>query len=433
MYIFDEFSPEDDAMLQALYSRSSSSVITHVEKVRETKSGEFMKNYYVGYGHQSIGDCGSTTLFFEDVSILAAKAIQDSQLYSGQETSTRYIDFSKRRIHNPIKNEIHPIQEKLMNFYNASLPIVKDYFTLLHPKPEDVKESVWKNTINAKAFDVMRGFLPAGATTQLSFKTNLRQAHERLFDLSFHPLDEVREIASNGLSMLKEKYPNSFSHRIDEPKNIYNERFSIQQYNVDGFNKEKYETFSIKHDFESFDFVGDYYAMLNTRPKYTEIPKIFKTFGDFTVKGTLDYGSFRDLQRHRGGYCPMPVLTTEYGFEQWYIDGLPESIRNDAIELIQWVTNNIDEVGRSVYDVQYFIPMGFKVPVFLKYSLPQMVYVCELRMNKSVHQTLRNFMKPIADNLVSSIPYMKLYVDYDNDYDIEDVNWKRGTQTITEK
>ena len=92
IFIYDEFSPEDVAMMQALYSRSSASVVEHAQKVKETGSGKFMERFYVGYGHASIADCGSTTIFIEDISILADTAVQDWPLYSGQETSTRYVD-----------------------------------------------------------------------------------------------------------------------------------------------------------------------------------------------------------------------------------------------------------------------------------------------------------------------------------------------------
>src|SRR3990172_488793 len=94
--IVDDLNPEDVAMLQALYSRSAESVDVHLEKVKQSGSGKFMASYYVGYGHKSIADTGSTTLFIEDVSLLAAKAVQDWPLYNGQETSTRYIDMSRR-------------------------------------------------------------------------------------------------------------------------------------------------------------------------------------------------------------------------------------------------------------------------------------------------------------------------------------------------
>ena len=43
IYIYDEFNPEDTAMMQALYSRSPKSVVEHVKKVKSSGSGEFMK------------------------------------------------------------------------------------------------------------------------------------------------------------------------------------------------------------------------------------------------------------------------------------------------------------------------------------------------------------------------------------------------------
>ncbi len=68
---------EDVAMLQALYSRSASSVREHLKKVKDVGSGKFLAQFYLGYGHASIGDCGEIYIFFEDVSLLAAKAIQN--------------------------------------------------------------------------------------------------------------------------------------------------------------------------------------------------------------------------------------------------------------------------------------------------------------------------------------------------------------------
>jgi len=108
IFIYDEFNPEDTAMMQALYSRSPKSVEEHVDKVKQSGSGKFMSTFYVGYGHASIADCGSTTIFIENISILADKAIQDWPLYSGQETSTRYIDKKRMKmfILKPLRLEV---------------------------------------------------------------------------------------------------------------------------------------------------------------------------------------------------------------------------------------------------------------------------------------------------------------------------------------
>ena len=78
--IIDELLPEDVAMLQALYSRSPASVDSHLDKVEEVGSGNFMDRYYVGYGHRSIGDCGTTTMFIEDLYALKNRYPERLQL-----------------------------------------------------------------------------------------------------------------------------------------------------------------------------------------------------------------------------------------------------------------------------------------------------------------------------------------------------------------
>lgn len=82
IHISDEFPPEATAMLQALYSRDPKSVLQHKERVQTLGVDKFMSSYYVGYGHKSIGDCGTTTVFIEQVSMLAAKSVQDWPLYN---------------------------------------------------------------------------------------------------------------------------------------------------------------------------------------------------------------------------------------------------------------------------------------------------------------------------------------------------------------
>src|SRR3989338_1872863 len=127
IFIYDEFNPEDTAMMQALYSRSAASMAEHVEQVRKTGSGKFMEKYYVGYGHASIADCGSTTIFIEGVSMLVAKAVQDWPLYSGQETSSRYIDMSKQAIVDPVGTLLsRTILDSWMAFYAGNQVVVQE-------------------------------------------------------------------------------------------------------------------------------------------------------------------------------------------------------------------------------------------------------------------------------------------------------------------
>ena len=64
--------PEAEAMLQALHSRSTGGIRAHLEVLAEKGADKFMSTYYVGYGHKSIGDCGTATVFVEGVWPVAA-------------------------------------------------------------------------------------------------------------------------------------------------------------------------------------------------------------------------------------------------------------------------------------------------------------------------------------------------------------------------
>jgi thymidylate synthase ThyX len=151
VFIYDEFGPQDTAMMQALYSRSAESVEVHAEKVKASGSGKFMEKFYDGYGHASIADCGSTTLFIEGVSMLVAKAIQDWPLNSGQETSSRYIDMSKQKLVDPIgTSDSKKILEKWMKFYTESQGEVEKHLIEKYARKPGEDEAVYLKAIKAR-------------------------------------------------------------------------------------------------------------------------------------------------------------------------------------------------------------------------------------------------------------------------------------------
>src|SRR3989344_1583034 len=206
-------NPEAEAMLQALHSRSIGGIRSHLEVLAEKGPEKFMSTYYVGYGHKSIGDCGTATLFIEGVSMLVAKAVQDSQLYSGQEASTRYIDFSTQPFIDPVgTKESSKILEDYRAFYLHGLAVLVPFLKEQFPIGEGEKQNVYDKAVSARAFDIMRGFLPAGASTNLAWHGNLRQIADRILVLRHHPLAEVREVTEAIESAVLEALPSSFSN-----------------------------------------------------------------------------------------------------------------------------------------------------------------------------------------------------------------------------
>jgi len=425
--IKDDLSAEDNAMIQALYSRSGLSVLDHIKKVEDVGSTNFMSNFYIGYGHKSIGDCGTTTIYIENVSILAAKAIQDSPLYSGQESSTRYIDFQSRPMIDPVNSATSKeILNEWMNIYTEYQPIVIAELKRQNPKSNGINQTVYDKAIQSRCFDIMRGFLPSGATTQLSWTTSLSQAKDRIDDLLQHPLLEVRNIANEMLLQLQSKYPSSFNYKLKPDIIKYGVKYSEYIHYAESV---EYNGFNINFKTLNFDFKQLDIELMEHRPKGKMLPKHLKKYGTVLFEFLLDYGSFRDIQRHRNGLCEMPLLTTQYGFNEWYLDNLPDCVIDEINARIGNQLHKLDLLLCNKYELQYYIPMGFNVVTTLSYDLPQIAYVLDLRSSLTVHPTLRNIINKIGVVIQNEIPMLQLYMDKSDD----ELCLKRGLQDITFK
>jgi thymidylate synthase ThyX len=460
IFVLDDLHPEDNAMLQALYSRSPESVLNHLEKVRESGSGKFMDRYYVGYGHASIGDCGSTTIFIENVSMLAAKAVQDHPLYSGQEASTRYLDFSRQPVVDPYN---HPaakaVQARWASLYKALMPKLVAGLERSRPFDPDKhkSESVWRKAIQARAFDINRGLLPLGATTLLSWHTSLRQARDHLRQLAVHPLAEVRDLAQAVHAALCAKYRNSFSaDELDaaSPREAarvaYEEAYAESSCylsaerasrDLSADQLEEIRAGAVVFDDRLYDAAGvnrHEADLLAARPRGALLPRRLEEYGQSSATFLIDMGSFRDLQRHRNCIYQSPLVTTEFGFHAWYMRQWEQLLlAADYAALraeIDAGLSAIDDLagqGVAADDLrnQYLLPMGVAALTRMTHGLPQMVYVAELRSAKTVHPTARAPMQALARHLKRLHPEMALYADLDAD----DWSVRRGEQDITQR
>lgn len=492
-----EKNPESNAALQALYSRSPKSVVEQAEKLsRNNFSGSFMERVFIGYGHESVGELGYTTIYFEGVSFLAEKAIQDFNLYVGQACSSRYIDFSTQKFVNPydIKDHIHPdapknkgaideVHQLLREFYTDSQDPLFDHLAKQFPNPDpDNAEatSVWIKTIKARAFDVLRGFLPAGATTNVSWTVNLRNANQRLILLSHHPLEEVRTMARKAYIALYAEYPHSFKKEYYELFQEFENAKDKGQWVLAGMNHLQLEgdafaaLCDVHHFYDADACLNDYKLhwanaaegyfniaglddlWLDTengegnRLKKVPLPRHARLWHkQLEIDFDIDFGSYRDVQRHRNGYCNMPVLEPDYGVETWYRDMLPPDLQVKADALMGKIEKICSEalyVGLNLtsddtfslkgddprvkivrsrkYALQYAMPLAVIVSVNYDCNLGQAVYLSELRSGKTVHPTLRVPAQRIAQALMDA--GIEMYAD------MGETEWslKRGTQDI---
>jgi thymidylate synthase ThyX len=460
-----EQNPENNCMLSALYSRSSQSVRVHLEKLESTGSGKFMEQYYLAYNHGSIAESGSETLYFEGISMLAAKAIEDNNLFRGQECSSRYIDFSHQPFYNPGLNEksqdaISELYDHYRRFYCKYLPIVKEHLKTIHKIGEGVKFPIYEKTIAAKAFDILRGWLPSGATTNVAWTGDLRNLGEHLIKLMHHPLHEVKLLASQAYCILRDNHKNSFREEFAmECENVsqingmlliaegYEEMIYMSDLNHFYYNPFK-NTKRVNPSIAPWDLTKTVVNLngltgvgssIQHRTRKTQLPKhASESSHVIDVNTTIDFGSYRDIQRHRNGYCSMPALSAEHGVHPWYYDNLPDEAKHGAESLMLDVASTYrgvclafdqkpEQSAGCRIDHQHLLPMGIMVPVFLRYSLSQCVYFSEIRSGKTVHATLR----PVAQEIGKAISSVGVPCFYDAD--LESWTEKRGAQDIVAK
>lgn len=421
--------PEAQAMLQALHSRSTGGVSSHLEVLAEKGAEKFMSTFYVGYGHKSIGDCGGATLFVEGVSMLAAKAIQDWPLYSGQESSTRYVDFAKQAFINPLgTKEGEQLLETWRRFYLkgvAEMPaVLKERF----PMGDGEKETIYDKAINARAFDIMRAFLPAGASTNLAWTMNLRQFADELMHLRHHPLEEVREIAKVAEQALLKAFPSSFSEARYEATETYNAILMENYY----YDEPEAADFELFYNGVDRNLLKEYEDIMASRPNNkTELPHRLGEAGMVGFKFTLDFGSFRDIQRHRAVKQRMPLVTTRHGFHEWYLTELSPELQKEARALIETQTKGIVALSASKEIAQYYIAMGFLGTNRVVGTLPALVYLVELRATRFVHPTLRARAIEMAEALREQFGKNGLVVHLEDEPNRFDV--RRGEQDIVQQ
>lgn len=448
--VADNYPPDIQAMMMAKYSRSYASIEDRLpdSKESEEQHRENLARFYIGYGHKSVGQLGTTTIWLEGVSQLAAKAIENTPLYNGQESSTRYIDFANQPMVSSDK-EITYWQEQFRSFYVKAVPLVisklkndfpfdlncgeyleKDNLNeeeqkIFYEAQRSKKLITWENTIKARSFDICRGLLPAGCTTNVAFSGTFDNINDHFGEMLFHPCQEMRDIASEVLKGLREKYPYASmdTEELTRRNSFVTDDFFYQDL------KEipaEPQVCYIKTSLFKYD------EKLKERTKFSKINRLNASNTKFYFYGALDFGSFRDLHRHRNGIIGMPVFDVKNGFHDFYIDSLPSDLQTDLRGLIidyeKWYDG---ATYLSQFDKQYSTPMGFKVPIQYSCDINQALYILELRSGKTVHQTLRFLIQEWVKCFKNVFEENSGEITIHADMDLDNFTLRRGNQTFS--
>jgi hypothetical protein len=502
----DHLDPELQAMLLAKYSRSYGSILSKIPTTPEeaAKAKAAFKKTYNGdslakhYGHKSVGQLGHTTIFFEGVSMLAAVAIEVCELFNGQESSTRYIDYTNQPAINFGDADITHWQEVWRLLYRSALERTMADLMVQYPRAKDVNEAKYNNTIKARAFDICGGMLPAGFTTCVGFTGSFDVLNDHIAWMFSHPLAEVRDIGALAAEAMMEKYPEA---AFSMDKLVARSNFMLYDgaYSDSHIETYYYRRGSFEHDsiysldstkrsvalrkqtptYALTSLLGKRYPVVDdpthagrvsdltlecqywdksslatrdvvleklenrlcsfgaqTRNKYQSFPRMISNAIRFRANSVMDFRSYRDIHRHRNGYRPLPLLTMELGPHQYYLDNLNEELhqqfqslflkQQEAFRQARMETRSKEEANQLAVLQQYAIPMAAQVPYYYECDLNQVVYMTELRTDKTVHQTARIELMAAHDQLKHIFPRLQVHADLS----ASNFTLKRGEQTF---
>lgn len=429
--------PELNAIEQAKYSRSLSSIQDRIKEIEsETdiiKLKETLKKYYLSWNHASVGDLGDSTIFIEDVSLLLPQIIQDNQLYNGIECSTRYIDFSKSSFYH-VSKEADNIIKQWFNLYNYTKPLIKEALEKEFPLTNEKDFVKRENFIESKSCDICRSLIPIAAKTNFSWKTSFRQIREYLLSLRYHPNKEAKDFSEKLYKKMCETYPYAFGDtssffKHKENFSVYNnffydnEEIFMKKVNSNGYDI-SYDYFN-SEDFKEYIYHED---EIKYRIRFDKFSKNLNRFGNIIIDMQLDYGSFRDIHRHRNCSIPLPIVGLHLkNINQWYLDEFKKYLGDkyhDLENAINQILSDIEKLNLNIYEKQYVYPLGINVPITITTSISQLVYILELRSSKTVHPTLRKLIINIGKDIQQEFPSFLFYLDLE-----EDSEMKRGLQT----
>lgn len=433
------------------------------------KAQNFYDRILDGYGDDSIGELGGGHLALENVSMLAAKVIEDSRIGgSPLEKSTRYIYFDQKVggeylfYREPIlmtsayRELFLQTCNRLFETYSILIPQLTMVMEKNFPKEQDVSIVAYTAAIRAKVLDCLRGLLPAGALTNMGVFGNGRFFEGLIQKLNSHNLCEMQDIGRKGFQELSKIMP-SFVRRA-EPNHKYQQTFSQFNEQVKGELKALADECSenipamsgpgvrlISYDPEgpmkvaaSLLFEHSHSGLQQLQEYCRSLPeeqlaRILETGSNFrenrrhkspralehayfTFEIVADFGAYRDLQRHRMLTQERQLLSCDLGYF------VPAEIRNTIMEkpycdAMEEAKRAYDQIALELpEEAQYVVPMGYNIHWYFHVNLRALQWLCELRSSPAGHSTYRYIAQEMAKQVSKVCPQFERffkYVDYE--------------------
>lgn len=459
-----DIDPTTEAYLLARYSRSRESMpdtINYVMSKGVNPEDRFKK--IVNYGHSSVRGMGHFPCFVEGTSILESlRFFYNCPLQDGQESSTRYIDFSKQvKFLKPsiLTKEYESICNYLYNSYSCLLRETISSLSLLF----NVKES---KTLKVRAIDCARYLLPLATKTGFGAIQSGREWSRYIKYLKGLSEDSISKLISDQLSeLLTQEYPALVNHLealpFIEDKII---KLILTQIDIEDNSHLSLMAYEVKDS--SLELLNRFSSLISPNNLYTQThlssidenikrdisSLIFDNFnhhnemgiigrdGCICVKGMSDIGgTIKDLNRHRSINRFIPFLHPSFNLDEElnrnsnlyelppYLDNLPplktkyiEVLDNTYSSIIDWYSKAKDymELQEAKEWTKRLLPNAHRTQFAFYGSIKDWLYLTRLRIRPGGHISYRVLAGEIAEKIANINPlYSGMKIDKPNTFD----------------
>ncbi len=464
------FHPEVWALMQARYSRSREGLRDsflkllkenpeNFEKLKEeidkTEGGieaknatekaiQFMERWVLGFGHSSVAEGAVIGLGLEGISIIATKVIEDNRLCSFIEKSTRYVSFDDKPVYIPeelkeYNKEIKELIDLLFDTYIELQEPVLEYVKKVAPLEKDMTEAAWERACAARRFDAIRYLLPTCTKTSLGWTINARQLAHAISKLLSYPLKEANEIGEEVKKEASKVLPSllRFADKKDYFVKTRHEMTKLAEtIDIKEANSERVQLIKGPEDADNMIIAAILYRYKQQpfekiiekvkKMKKDEKEKIFDTYLKnmdkfdypmrelehvlFTFDIIIDYGAFRDLQRHRICTQTNQIFTSDLGYD------IPKDVINAKVgEKYKEAMDKAKEVYEKIrekypLEAQYILPLGFRKRYLLTMNLREVYHLVKLRTIPLAHTSYRKIAYRVYDLMKEHYPLLSKYI-----------------------
>ncbi|MDG2427812.1 MAG: FAD-dependent thymidylate synthase [Acidimicrobiales bacterium] len=449
------------------------------------RAEELYDKVFFEYGDDSVAQLGGVHLACEQASNVLTKVLEWGRLMAYLEQSTRYIAYDSRLggryryyrdpeiLASSLGARYISDMDRLFDVYADLVRDMKEHFRKRIPKSPSDSDFIYRQALAAKAFDSVRGVLPAASISNVGIY-GTGQAYEALLvRMRAHPLPEAREYSALMLTELRKVIP-SFLKRVDLPDRgdevgAYSTdiRERLEDLAEGYFPSDGVVAGSPTVDLTDFDpdaevklVAAALYSFTNRSDREVESRVRAMTVDErLTVLRAMagdrsnrrhrpgralerpsyrfdvlsDYGAFRDLQRHRMLTIEWQQLSPDHGFVR--PPEVDEAGVGGRFDASMERSRDLHQALRGPFPEQapYAVSLAYRVRYLMQMNAREAMHVLELRSTPQGHPSYREVAQQMHHLIGEvaghrAIAEMMTYVDHSSEPDLERLEAERRAE-----